>query len=117
MIAGLPLGYATPVGGGSGAESRLSAGQRQRVALARAVYGAPRVVLLDEPAAWLDAEGEAAVRRLLGRLRDAGIAVVLTTHRSGVLAAADRVLALSGGALGPPRGAGTVVTPFAKPAA
>ncbi|WP_426955045.1 ATP-binding cassette domain-containing protein [Muricoccus radiodurans] len=120
MIAGLPLGYATPVGGG------LSMGQRQRVALARAVYGAPRLVLLDEPTAWLDAEGEAAAIRLLGRLREAGTGVILTSHRPAAIAAADRVLRLGAdGTLRPatsPQPAerkpeGNVVPLGAKPAA
>ncbi|MES2713116.1 MAG: ATP-binding cassette domain-containing protein [Pseudomonadota bacterium] len=90
MIAGLPLGYATPVAG----EAGLSMGQRQRVALARALYGDPRLVLLDEPTAWLDAEGEAAVEALLARLRADGVGVVLSSHRRGVVAAADRVLVM-----------------------
>ena len=106
MIAGLPLGYQTQVGGAG--EGRLSMGQRQRIALARAVFGQPRLVLLDEPTAWLDAEGEAAVLRLIGRLREAGVAVVLSTHRAATLRAADRVLHLAEGALRP-AGAAQVV--------
>ena len=120
MIAGLPLGYATPVGGGG--ESGLSMGQRQRVALARALYGAPRLVVLDEPTAWLDAEGEAAVERMLRRLRDAGISVVLSSHRPGVIGAADRVLVMgTGGTLRPApltgSGSGKVIIFDARPAA
>ena len=92
MIAGLPLGYATPVGGAGG--SGVSLGQRQRVALARAVYGAPRLLILDEPTAWLDAEGEEDFVALIGRLRAQGTGVIMSAHRPAALAAADRVLLL-----------------------
>lgn len=94
LVAGLPQGFATRLDGAL----RLSMGQRQRIALARAVYGAPRVVLLDEPAAYLDAEGEAAVVRLLATLSAAGTSVVFTSHREALQRAAGRTLVLKGGA-------------------
>lgn len=97
MIAGLPFGFATPLGG----TLRLSMGQRQRIALARAVYGAPRLVILDEPAAYLDAEGEAAVLRLVAALAARGTAVVLASHRDALLRAAPRHLVLRDGMLAP----------------
>lgn len=95
MVAGLPHGFATPLGG----RVALSMGQRQRVALARAVYGAPRLVLLDEPAGYLDSEGEAAVMAMIGTLSAAGKAVVFTSHREGLLRAATRVMTLRDGML------------------
>jgi len=122
MIAGLPAGYATPVAGAG--DSGLSMGQRQRIALARAVYGEPRLVILDEPTAWLDTEGEAAFIRLLGQLRDQGVAVVLSSHRAPILAIADRLLVLSAdGTLRPAEarpaasGSAKVITFNPKPAA
>jgi len=102
MIAGLPCGYATPIGG----DFRLSMGQRQRIALARAVYGEKRLVLLDEPAAYLDAEGEAAVARMIERLASAGVAVLFTSHRQALLRGAGRVLGLENGVLAPLGAAG-----------
>jgi ABC-type protease/lipase transport system fused ATPase/permease subunit len=95
MVAGLPQGFATRLGG----PVALSMGQRQRIALARAVHGSPRILLLDEPAAYLDAEGEEAVAAMIGALSARGAAVVFTSHREGLLRVASRVLTLRDGAL------------------
>jgi len=59
---------------------RLSGGQRQRLALAAAVVGRPELVFLDEPTAGLDPQARLAVWGLVRSLREAGVAVVLTTH-------------------------------------
>ncbi len=59
---------------------RLSGGQRQRLALATAVVGRPDLVFLDEPTAGLDPQARVAVWDLVRALREAGAAVVLTTH-------------------------------------
>ena len=97
LIAGLPDGFATRLDG----TLQLSMGQRQRIALARAVFGAPRILLLDEPAAYLDEEGEAAVARMIAGLAEAGTAIVFASHREALLGAARRAFALQGGALAP----------------
>jgi ABC-type protease/lipase transport system fused ATPase/permease subunit len=94
-VARLPFGYATRIG----PDTPLSLGQRQRIALARAVYGNPPLVLLDEPAAWLDEAGEAGVVALLGALKARGATVLFTSHRPALLRAADRVMVLRGGQL------------------
>ena len=59
---------------------RLSGGEQQRVSLALALVGRPSVVFLDEPTAGVDPEGRLAIRAEVGRLRDAGACVLLTTH-------------------------------------
>jgi ATP-binding cassette subfamily C exporter for protease/lipase len=94
MILRMPKGYDTPIGEAGGA---LSGGQRQRVALARALYGAPKLVVLDEPNANLDDVGEAALARAVQQMRGNGTTVVLVTHRPGAVALADRLLLLTDG--------------------
>ena len=59
---------------------RLSGGQRQRLALACALVGRPEVLFLDEPSAGLDPQSRHAVWDLVRAEREAGVAVVLTTH-------------------------------------
>jgi len=94
MILRFPKGYDTPIGE---AGRLLSGGQRQRIGLARAVYGAPAVLVLDEPNANLDDAGEAALFRALQQLKAKGTTVFLITHRPGALAVADRLLLLHEG--------------------
>lgn len=97
LITALPAGYATPIR----AEGPLSVGQRQRVALARALYSNPRLLVLDEPAAFLDAAGEERLLRLLRELAAQGTAILFTSHRATLLAAAHRVVTLQAGQLVP----------------
>jgi len=94
MILRLPEGYDTQIGAGGQA---LSGGQRQRVALARALYGDVRFVLLDEPNANLDTEGEKALTEAITKLRGEGRTVVIITHRPQLLSGTDKVLALEAG--------------------
>ena len=96
MILALPDGYETRIEeGGSG----LSGGQRQRIGLARAMFGSPRLLVLDEPNAHLDADGEAALAAALATLKAEGSTIVLIAHRLNPIAHVDRVIVLNGGAL------------------
>lgn len=96
MILQLPLGYDTQIGYGG---SVLSGGQRQRIALARALFGNPKLVVLDEANANLDAEGEEALKQIVRRIQQAGVTVFVITHRESLLAAADLLAVMVEGQL------------------
>jgi PrtD family type I secretion system ABC transporter len=91
IILRLPDGYSTRIGQ---LGMSLSAGQRQRVGLARAVFGDPFLVVLDEPNANLDAEGENALAQAIQTLRRAGSIVIVISHRPNALAALDMAIVL-----------------------
>lgn len=76
---------------------RLSQGEQRRLSLAAASWGAPGVLLLDEPTYGLDRRGTDAVISLLDELRAIGQAQLLATHDPRLLPACDRVVALSNG--------------------
>jgi len=76
----------------------LSGGERQRVILAAALAQEPRVLLLDEPAAFLDLEHQVALWKLLGQFREQGLAVLVITHDLNLASAfSDRIVLLHRG--------------------
>ncbi|PTM41460.1 type I secretion system permease/ATPase [Bosea sp. 124] len=111
LIGRLPLGYDTHVNDG---DFKLSGGQRQRIGLARALYGMPRLIVLDEPNANLDAEGEQSLIRAITAAREAGAIVMLIAHRPSVMQVVDKILVLREGRVqqfGPRSAIAGMITP------
>ena len=94
LILRLQKGYDTEIGSGG---AMLSAGQRQRVGLARAFYGEPRLLMLDEPDANLDEEGQRALIAALHHAKSQKITTLLVTHRNSLLEHVDKILVLREG--------------------
>lgn len=94
MILGLPDGYATHM---DQMTRPLSGGQIQRLGLARAVFGAPRLIVLDEPNSNLDANGDDALSQAIRTMRERGSVVIVMAHRPSAIAAVNKVLLLHKG--------------------
>lgn len=94
LILRMPKGYDTDVGEGGVV---LSAGQRQRIGLARAMLGEPAYIVLDEPNASLDAEGEDALLKAIEAMKGKGATVVVISHKPGIFRSADKLLVLREG--------------------
>lgn len=94
-IARMPMQYETLVGDMG---STLSGGQKQRVLLARALYRRPKVLVMDEGTAHLDAVHESAVNAAISTM---GITRIIIAHRKETIEAAQRILVMDGGKLQP----------------
>lgn len=94
LINSLPDGYQSQIGDG---QVRLSGGQIQRIALARAIYTQPALLVLDEPNAHLDQNGEERLIGILKRLKDEGVTIVAISQRGGINQLADRIMVLKDG--------------------
>jgi ATP-binding cassette, subfamily C, bacterial LapB len=97
VAAGLPAGWETQLGTGG---VHLPRDVRQRIGLLRALVRQPRILLLDDVTAQLDAEGDERLAELLGRLRGE-LTVLIVSHRPSALRLADRVLRIADGRLEP----------------
>jgi len=94
MILELPDGYATHM---DRMTRPLSGGQIQRLGLARAVFGAPRLIVLDEPNSNLDANGDDALAQAIRSMRAQGSVVVVMAHRPSAITAVNKILLLHQG--------------------
>jgi PrtD family type I secretion system ABC transporter len=96
LIMGFPQGYDTMI---TQAGFQPSGGQRQLLGLARAFYGRPAVVVLDEPNANLDGDGEKILGQALVRAKQAKTTVIVVTQRLSLLQYVDKVLVMKNGAV------------------
>lgn len=92
-IAKMPMQYETLVGDMG---STLSGGQKQRVLLARALYRQPKILVMDEGTAHLDAAHEQAVNAAIGAM---GITRIIIAHRKETIEIAERILVMVAGQL------------------
>jgi ATP-binding cassette, subfamily C, bacterial LapB len=91
-----PKGLALPISeGGRG----ISGGQRQAIGLTRMILAQPKIILLDEPTASMDASTEALLVATLNRFVAGGATLLVATHKSALLPILDRLLVVKGGKL------------------
>jgi len=93
FIRDLPRGYDSEIGERG---VSLSGGQRQRLAIARAILKQPRILILDDAMAAVDAKTEHRIRRQLNKLM-AHRTTLIIAHRLATVRAADRVVVLRDG--------------------
>jgi len=93
FIEQLPDGYDTVIGERG---ITLSGGQRQRIAIARALAVDPRILILDDATASVDATTEARIRAGL-RVAMRGRTTLIIAHRLSTIALADEIVVLDGG--------------------
>lgn len=95
FVSRLPMGYATVLNTNS---LNLSGGQRQLVGLARAFFGSPRFIVLDEPDANLDQQGETNLLRLIDQVREDKLAtLIVISHNPRIIDRMTRMLILQDG--------------------
>lgn len=77
--------------------NELSGGQKQRIAIARALINKPKVILADEPTGALDTETSYDVMKVLKKINDSGITVIIVTHEKDISEMTDRIIHLKDG--------------------
>ncbi|MFN3235401.1 MAG: type I secretion system permease/ATPase [Gammaproteobacteria bacterium] len=91
LILRMTHGYETLIGE---AGRNLSGGQKQYVALARALYHDPKILILDEPTAFMDEKSQRDFLHTLNRIKTQGITIVIVTHKAANIQASDKLLYL-----------------------
>lgn len=94
MVLKLPDGYETQIGEDGAV---LSGGQRQRIGLARAFFGNPKLIVLDEPNANLDNEGDLALTKAIEYAKSNGQTIFVMAHRPSAIVAVDLILMMRDG--------------------
>ncbi len=98
QILRLPQGYQTPA---SNSPDFLPASGRRQIALARAFYGRPKVLLLDQPAVFLDQKTEGALLNLLADAKREGAAIAMVSRSTMLLRIVDRAVSIENGRIVP----------------
>jgi len=75
----------------------LSGGEQQRVAIARAIVNRPKIILADEPTAFLDRDNANKVLNALKVFQSAGVTCLISSHDEQFLDQASRVIYLNNG--------------------
>lgn len=96
LIQRFSRGYDTVIGP---AGQPVSGGQRQRIGLARAFFGDPALLILDEPNANLDTDGDIALEKALAKAREDGVTVLVVTQRRQIAEKVDKILMLRDGVI------------------
>ena len=96
MIGQFTHGYDTDIGAFG---TKLTGGQAQRIGLARALYGNPALLVLDEPDASLDTEGQQALVQALKAAKAGGTTSIVVSHRPELIKLADRVILMREGSI------------------